>query len=66
MKRSMPLIGRIKDLNKDITADESLGKAFCIGHSYFCDRKPEECTEEWMADVVDYEILRFAERILVR
>ncbi len=51
------LIERIKDLNKDITADESLGKAFCIGHSYFCDRKPEECTEEWMADVVDYEIL---------
>jgi len=49
------MIERIKELNKDIVTDCSLGKGFCIGHSYFCDRK--ECTDEWMMEVVEYEIL---------
>lgn len=35
--------------------DKSLGKGFCIGHSYFCNA--DDCTEEWMKDVVDFEIL---------
>jgi len=51
------LIEKIQDLNKEITADKSLGKGFCIGHSYFCNRKQEDCTEEWMQAVVDYDIL---------
>ena len=25
-------------LNKEIATDKSLGKGFCIGHSYFCER----------------------------
>ena len=49
------LINRIKDLNNEIINDKSLGKGFCIGHSYFCNA--EECTDEWMKDVVDYDIL---------
>lgn len=49
------LISRIKELNQEITADKSLGKGFCIGHSYFCGAI--ECTTEWMLDVVDYDIL---------
>ena len=49
------LIERIKDLNREITQDKSLGKGFCIGHSYFCNA--DECTEEWMKDVVDFDIL---------
>lgn len=49
------LINRIKDLNNEIINDKSLGKGFCIGHSYFCNAK--ECTDEWMKDVVDYDIL---------
>lgn len=51
------LIEKIKELNRDITNDKSLGRGFCIGHSYFCNRKPEECTDEWMRAVVDYDIL---------
>lgn len=49
------LIERVKELNREITQDKSLGKGFCIGHSYFCNA--EECTEEWMKDVVDFDIL---------
>lgn len=30
-------------------------KGFCIGHSYFCNT--QECTDEWMQDVVDFDIL---------
>lgn len=49
------LIDRIKELNREITADNSLGKGFCIGHSYFCNQ--EECTDEWMMEVVEYDII---------
>jgi 5-methylcytosine-specific restriction protein B len=49
------LIDRIKELNQEITQDNSLGKGFCIGHSYFCNAS--ECTTEWMKDVVDFDIL---------
>ncbi len=49
------LIEHIKELNKEITADSSLGKGFCIGHSYFCGQ--EECTDDWMMEIVEYEIL---------
>lgn len=49
------LIEHIKELNKEIAQDKSLGKGFCIGHSYFCNA--DDCTEEWMKDVVDFDIL---------
>ena len=49
------LVERVKDLNKEIAADKSLGKGFCIGHSYFCGR--DVCTEEWLHSIVDYDIL---------
>jgi 5-methylcytosine-specific restriction protein B len=49
------LIAAVKELNNEITSDKSLGKGFCIGHSYFCGR--EDCTEEWLRDVVNYDIL---------
>lgn len=49
------LIARVKDLNKEIALDKSLGKGFCIGHSYFCGR--DVCTEEWLRSIVDYDIL---------
>jgi len=49
------LIDRIKKLNQEIAKDKSLGKGFCIGHSYFCNT--DECTEEWMQDVVDFDVL---------
>ena len=49
------LIDKVKELNKEISLDKSLGKGFCIGHSYFCGKK--ECSEEWLHTVVDYDIL---------
>ncbi|MEA5135577.1 MAG: AAA family ATPase [Candidatus Fimivivens sp.] len=49
------LIERVKELNKEIALDKSLGKGFCIGHSYFCGQAI--CTDEWMHSIIDYDIL---------
>lgn len=51
------LISEIIKLNKEISRDKSLGKGFCIGHSYFCGKTKETCSSEWMQSVVDYDIL---------
>lgn len=56
------LIAEIKALNEDIAEDLSLGRGFCIGHSYFCGcETPADCTDEWMKSVVDYDILPMLE-----
>ncbi len=49
------LVSKVQELNKEIALDKSLGKGFCIGHSYFCGQT--ECTDEWMRAIVDYDIL---------
>ena len=49
------LVSKVKDLNREIAADKSLGKGFCIGHSYFCGR--DVCTDKWLHSIVDYDIL---------
>lgn len=49
------LISRIMELNQEIASDASLGKGFCIGHSYFCGR--EIYTDKWLQMIVNYEIL---------
>lgn len=49
------LMSKVKELNRKIAADKSLGRGFCIGHSYFCGR--DVCTDEWLHSVVDYDIL---------
>lgn len=49
------LVSKVQDLNKEIALDKSLGKGFCIGHSYFCGQK--ECSDEWLHSIVDYDIL---------
>ena len=49
------LVDRVKELNRDIAADKSLGKGFCIGHSYFCGR--DVCSDEWLHSIVEYDIL---------
>ena len=51
------LIDQIKILNKEITEDKSLGRGFQIGHSYFCGRELDGCTDEWMRSVVEFDIL---------
>lgn len=49
------LVDKVKELNQTISRDKSLGKGFCIGHSYFCGMKV--CTEEQLRAIVDYDIL---------
>lgn len=49
------LIERVKELNKEIRFDKSLGNGFCIGHSYFCEQAT--CTNEWMYAIIQYDIL---------
>ena len=49
------LVAKVKELNKEIAIDKSLGKGFCIGHSYFCGQST--CSDEWMHSIVDYDIL---------
>ena len=53
------LIECIKQLNLDITSDETLGAGFCIGHSYFCDLDKFEMNERDAAltRIVDFEII---------
>lgn len=53
------LIEKVKELNFEIAKDPSLGSGFCIGHSYFCGQ--DECTDEWMQSVVEYDILPMLE-----
>lgn len=49
------LIERVKELNREIYFDDSLGAGFRIGHSYFCGQS--ECSDEWMREVVYYDLL---------
>lgn len=51
------VIRRVQELNEAICRDSSLGKGFCIGHSYFCNRTSESCDERWLRQVVVYDIL---------
>ena len=51
------LVREVEFLNRAITDDESLGEGFCIGHSYFCNMKPETCTDAALASIVEYELI---------
>lgn len=53
----MSLIEQMKALNDTISKDDSLGKGFCIGHSYFCNQTKESCTKDWMREIIDYDII---------
>ena len=46
----------IKCLNNMISSDPRLGKPFCIGHSFFTPSPSEITLQEWLCDVIDYEI----------
>ena len=49
------LVAELKKLNDTIADDKSLGKGFCIGHSYLCN--PENCVGDNLKNVVEYDIL---------
>ena len=49
------LMNCVEDLNGVITADESLGEGFCIGHSYFCNLK--EATDQVLSGIIEFELI---------
>ena len=49
------LIDSIENLNKVIENDDSLGRGFRIGHSYFCTK--QDIDDMWLNSVITYEIL---------
>lgn len=49
------LVAKVVELNRAILEDKSLGKGFCIGHSYFCHQ--ERCSNQWLQAIVNYDIL---------
>lgn len=53
------LIEVMRDLNKEIESDASLGRGFRIGHSYFCGM--ESGSAEELRDMVDLEIVPMLE-----
>lgn len=54
-KKFNNLITVIEKLNIAIENDESLGRGFCVGHSYFCTDKPID--DMWLNGVITYEII---------
>ncbi|MBO5843956.1 MAG: AAA family ATPase [Bacteroidales bacterium] len=48
------VVEKIIELNNKICEDASLGKGFCIGHSYFCNLTDDN--EETLQNIIDYEI----------
>lgn len=49
------LIEMVKELNRAIRDDDSLGEGYQIGHSHFCTKSA--CTDEWLRRVVSYDII---------
>lgn len=49
------LIAMVKELNEEIIKDSSLGKGFCIAHSYFCSE--ESKSDNGLKSIVKYDIL---------
>ncbi len=50
------LVNEVKNLNKAISNDKSLGAGFCIGHSYFCGHTEDE-NDNWIDEIVNYDII---------
>lgn len=55
------LVDQVKALNDYIAKDLFLGKGFRIGHSYLIPKKVSDVDDEWLSDVVDYEIIPLLE-----
>ena len=49
------LIAAIEKLNAAIETDDTLGRGFRIGHSYFC--TDNEIDDMWLDSVITYEII---------
>lgn len=51
------LINCVENLNNAISADESLGDGFCIGHSYFCNLSADSIDDQSLSGIVEYELI---------
>ncbi len=51
------LINCVKKLNEEILNDESLGKGFLIGHSYFCNLKSTTIEDKVLNGIIEYELI---------
>ena len=49
------LISCVENLNNVISADDSLGEGFCVGHSYFCNI--ESVTDSILSNIIEYELI---------
>lgn len=49
------LLQCVERLNERIKDDDSLGEGFCIGHSYFCDKK--NITDKTLSNIVEFELI---------
>lgn len=56
-KKYDKLVEQVKELNKRICDDDSLGCGFEIGHSYLCYKDKSEVTDDWMSAIVNYDIV---------
>ena len=55
------VIVKIRELNSVIRKDTTLGKGFEIGHSYFAPEDISVIDDEWVRNVVEYEIIPLIE-----
>ena len=55
------VIEQIKQLNKVIEEDASLGEGFAIGHSYFCQLHKADNLDQAIRDIVQYDIIPMLE-----
>lgn len=51
------LISYVKELNDDISSDDSLGRGFEVGHSYFCTSPDTQIDHKWIKSTVEYELI---------
>lgn len=51
------LIAYVEHLNDDIREDDSLGRGFEVGHSYFCTDDDTQIDEKWIKSTVEFEII---------
>ena len=51
------LIHTVEALNGVISADDSLGDGFCIGHSYFCNLTADSIADRTLSGIVEYELI---------
>lgn len=49
------LMETVDAMNRVISGDASLGRGFCVGHSYFC--SGDTIDDRWLSDLVEYELV---------